>query len=46
METIRRNSSGPNKMSYLVIASESGEIIVLDVKTTTILQHVSDLSDH
>lgn len=41
METIRRNSSGPNNISHLVIASESGEIIILDAKTSTVLQHVS-----
>lgn len=46
METIRRNSNGPNNISYLVIASESGEIIIFDVKTSTVLQHVSRLSDH
>lgn len=46
METIRRNSSGPNNISFLVIASESGEIIILDAKTSTVLQHVSDLSDY
>lgn len=45
METIRRNSSGPNNISHLVIASESGETIILDVKSSTVLQHVSDSSN-
>lgn len=46
METILRNSSGPNNISFLVIASESGEIIILDAKTSTVLQHVRDSSDN
>lgn len=41
MDTIRRNSSSSSISSYLVIASESGEIIILDAHSCTILQHVS-----
>lgn len=42
MDTIRRNTSGQNVVSYLVIASESGEIIILDAQSCSVLQHVSN----
>lgn len=41
MDTIRRNSNNVNSASYLVIASESGEIIIIDANSCTVLQHVS-----
>lgn len=40
MDTIKRNSSSSSWISYLVVASESGEIIILDTQTFSVLQHV------
>lgn len=43
MDTIRRNTSSSSIVSYLIIASESGEIIILDTQSFSVLQHVSIL---
>lgn len=40
MDTIRRNSGSSSVVSYLVVGSESGEIIILDTQSFSILQHV------
>lgn len=42
MDTIRRNASSSSIVSYLVIASESGEVIILDTQSFSVLQHVSE----
>lgn len=42
MDSIRRNTSSSSIISYLVIASESGEVIILDTQSFAILQHVSE----
>lgn len=41
MDTIRRNLSSSSMISYLIIASESGEIVILDTQSFTVLQHVN-----
>lgn len=43
MDTIRRNASSSSIVSYLIIASESGEIIILDTQSFSVLQHVRAL---
>lgn len=43
MDTMRRNSSSPSIVSYLVIASESGEVIILDTQSFSVLHHASIL---
>lgn len=45
MDTMRRNSSSSSVISYLVVGSESGEIIILDTQTFNILQHVRHAND-
>lgn len=40
MDTMRRNTSNSSIVSYLIMASESGEIIILDTQSFVVLQHV------
>lgn len=44
MTSIRRSASSSSLASCLIIASESGEIIILDPQTFAVLHHVSPYS--
>lgn len=41
MDTMRRNTSSSSIVSYLVIASESGEVIIVDTQSFSVLHHAS-----
>lgn len=41
MDTMRRNTSNSSIVSFLIIASESGEVIILDTQSFSVLQHAS-----
>lgn len=43
MTSIRRTASTSSLVSCLIIASENGEIIILDSQTFTVLHHVSTI---
>lgn len=40
---MRRNTSNSSVVSYLIMASESGEVIILDTQSFAVLQHVCSI---
>lgn len=40
METVRRTASTSSVVSYIVLAAETGEVIILDPQGFTVLHHV------